>query len=291
MRIILTAFLFLLATPLEAAPATLTHHGYLEFSDAPVHGAVLVTFSLYDGASAPVAYWTEDSTVDVVEGYYTAVLGRTTPLTASDLALATAPYLGITIEGSDELVPRLPVSSVPYALAADDAALAADLDCLACVGPTEVSFTYARSATGAAGPAADLSCDSCIGTQEIANIAVTTSKIADGAITADKLDACSDGQILRYNGTAGWSCDGPVTISSDGTINLPAGAVLPTGWPAGSYCVFRNGGTCPSGFTPDQINMDMGTHSHDMCPGDEVAGDSTFSGAGFCSVRIYMCCK
>ena len=52
-----------------------------------------------------------------------------------------------------------------------------------------------------------------------------------------------------------------------------------------------NGGSCPSGFTDDSINLDIGTHKHDICPGDEVAGDSTFEGAGRCIVTIRMCCK
>ena len=63
------------------------------------------------------------------------------------------------------------------------------------------------------------------------------------------------------------------------------------GWSDGSYCIFRNGGTCPAGFVNDEIALELGNHQHDMCPGDEVAGDSTFSGGGYCSVRIRMCCK
>ena len=59
----------------------------------------------------------------------------------------------------------------------------------------------------------------------------------------------------------------------------------------GSFCVFRNGGSCPAGFVDDAINLEIGTHTHDMCPGDEVAGDSTFVGSSYCSVRIRMCCK
>ena len=62
-------------------------------------------------------------------------------------------------------------------------------------------------------------------------------------------------------------------------------------WTLGHYCILRNGGSCPSGFVTDTLSLELGTHAHDMCPGDEKAGDSTFKGAGYCSVRIYMCCK
>jgi len=62
-------------------------------------------------------------------------------------------------------------------------------------------------------------------------------------------------------------------------------------WPSGHYCIFRNGGSCPGGFSNDSINLELGTHGHDMCPGDQKAGDSTFVGGGYCSVRIRMCCK
>jgi len=71
----------------------------------------------------------------------------------------------------------------------------------------------------------------------------------------------------------------------------PQGPAGPTAWLPGSYCILRNGGSCPTGFSNDEIALELGTHGHDMCPGDEKAGDSTFKGAGYCSVRIRLCCK
>ena len=91
---------------------------------------------------------------------------------------------------------------------------------------------------------------------------------------------------------------GDDVLTLDGA-SLSAGTITATtvnattlnAWPSGNYCIFRNGGSCPSGFVDDEIAIEIGTHGHDMCPGDEVAGDSTFQGAGFCSIRIRMCCR
>ncbi len=71
----------------------------------------------------------------------------------------------------------------------------------------------------------------------------------------------------------------------------PQGPAGPTAWLPGKYCIFRNGGSCPGGFYNDEIRLELGTHGHDMCPGDQKAGDSTFIGAGYCSVRMRLCCK
>lgn len=78
-----------------------------------------------------------------------------------------------------------------------------------------------------------------VGTTEIANGAITGSKIAAGAVSRDKIAACSAaGQILKWNGTS-WAC-GPeaippslspgdgITISSS-TINATLGTSISTG--------------------------------------------------------------
>ena len=80
-------------------------------------------------------------------------------------------------------------------------------------------------------------------------------------------------------------------VKGDTGATGPQGPAGPTAWLPGSYCILRNGGTCPSGFANDHIALELGTHGHDMCPGDEKAGDSTFQGGGYCSVRIRLCCK
>ena len=98
---------------------------------------------------------------------------------------------------------------------------------------------------------------------------------------------CVDTNQKRVTGTcpAGQSIriidvNGAVTCEVDDTGGL-----------SGSYCVFRNGGSCPAGFGNTQIQIFVGTHEHDMCPGPDSAGDSTMIGTVFCEVTIKMCCK
>lgn len=213
-RCILVASL-LSSTALATVPTTLTHSGYISYQGSPVEGELTLTYRLYDGASATVAVWEETSMVTCTAGAYHAVLGASTMLDADTLHALAAPYLGLAISGGQELQPRLPVTSVPYALAAGRAATADDIECAGCIGPTDVNFGYAGSATGG-GAANDVACDDCISNVEIQNSSITTSKLADEAVTIAKLDQgmCDDDEILLMT-SSGWQCSDKLSFYSN----------------------------------------------------------------------------
>ncbi len=122
-------------------PAQLTEQGRLfdTSSDAsagtPVNGATNFVFTIYDAAAAGTPLWTEKQTIALDSGFFSAVLGESTPIPPATLVSAAQGgktlYLGITVNDDAELSPRQPLLSVPYALVAGNA--------IGAITPTSVS--------------------------------------------------------------------------------------------------------------------------------------------------------
>ncbi len=105
----------------EAVPNGLTEQGRLwDANGAPVVGDVQLTFALYSDSLGTAILWRETHTLALVDGFFTAELGVTTPLpsTAFD---GSVRYLGVTVENDEEMRPLQALSSVPYALRAQTA--------------------------------------------------------------------------------------------------------------------------------------------------------------------------
>ena len=103
-----------------AVPQELAHQGELYDADGPVTDSVEFTFRLFDAETDGTEVWSEDRTIDVVDGLYSVLLGAQTPITQV-LADEPALWLEITVDGGDPLLPRHPVASAPYAILADTA--------------------------------------------------------------------------------------------------------------------------------------------------------------------------
>ena len=119
-----------------AAPtATITQVGrLLDASDAPVNGAVPMTFSFYatyDATGDTTPLWSETYTVNVTGGVYAIVLGDQLGANNGKKALPASlfdvpdRYLALKV-GADasEMSPRLRVNPAPYAVRAQTAASA-----------------------------------------------------------------------------------------------------------------------------------------------------------------------
>ncbi|NOZ09034.1 MAG: hypothetical protein GXO91_09225 [FCB group bacterium] len=81
-------------------------------------GTVNLTFGIYAAESGGSALWTETQTsVSVVDGLFHVLLGSVTPLPES---LFDSPdrWLGIAVNGDEEMSPRTRLASVPFALVA-----------------------------------------------------------------------------------------------------------------------------------------------------------------------------
>jgi hypothetical protein len=98
-------------------PSTVGFEGFLSgVSD----GSHTLTFRVYDVSTGGTALWTEAlSSTQVTNGLYSVVLGATTAFTSS--TFNGDRWIGVTVDSGSEITPRTRVSSVPFALHADNA--------------------------------------------------------------------------------------------------------------------------------------------------------------------------
>jgi len=124
--------LFCSQAVLAQVPQTFSYQGFVrDDAGAPIDGVFEVTFSLYSGPDeflAPV--WASKRPINFNQGVFQANLGELTPFGAS--LFITPQWLGITVHPQDEtptgpqaeeLSPRQPLSSVPYAMEAANSQL------------------------------------------------------------------------------------------------------------------------------------------------------------------------
>jgi len=144
------------AAPEAASTGTIAYQGRLaDATGKPLTGAVNMIFRLYSVATGGTPLWTEQWTgsngVKVSDGLFNVMLGSLTQLPISQLTNSQSLFLGITVGTDDEMMPRVQLGSVPFAVQA---------------------LTVP---------------DGSVTTAKIADGAVTQAKIADGAVTASKL--------------------------------------------------------------------------------------------------------
>ena len=110
------------ATAVQGVPALMSFQGVIKNDDGtPVpDGIYEMDFRIYDAASGGAEIWFEEHRlVEVVDSTIFIALGEEEPL---DILPFDAPYwLGIAITGEDEMLPRIQLTSAPYALQAGNA--------------------------------------------------------------------------------------------------------------------------------------------------------------------------
>ncbi len=197
-----TIFPLLLALLLFAVPATATPLIGVQGRLTAVGGGVVpdgdysLIVKIYAAQDDVVALWKETQlAVSVQSGLFAFGLGSAdanNPLPAELFATHTDTWLGVQVVPDDAELPRVQLRPVPYALQtnhadfADKAAVAKDLDCIGCVKPLQVAFSWAAS-TMKGGAAQDLACSGCIGPAQIAAGSIGTTQLTAGAITAAKI--------------------------------------------------------------------------------------------------------
>jgi len=158
-HIILIGLALLLAHPLTLQaqiPRTISYQGVLTDASGNIKpdGPYTFTFRLYDVSSGGTDLWTETATDTVKDGLFSTTLGDQTGFPPA-LTFDRPYWLGIQVE-SEELAPRIALTSSPY------------------------SFSALRADTAAYIPS--------IMTSMISDNAITSEKIADGTITRHDLD-------------------------------------------------------------------------------------------------------
>ena len=181
--IVLTALLTLavsVGAAAAAVPRTLSVQGVLRDTDgnAVPDGVYEAVFGIYDTAEAGEPLWTETLDVSTSGGVFSVVLGETVPF---GLNFDAPYYVGIQLAPDPEFAPRIPLTSVPYSLAA--------------ASVEDGAITGAKLAEGA------------VGSRALADGAVTGAKISPGAV------------VTALNGLAGalhLKGGGGTTISTSG---------------------------------------------------------------------------
>ena len=107
-----------------AAPTQLGHQGRLLDEDGiPLEGLHSLEFQIYDSIEDGTVLWSEIHDVELINGYYSLVLGADeldNPLEDS-LFEEDELYLELTVDDDEELEPRQALNAVPYARIAGQA--------------------------------------------------------------------------------------------------------------------------------------------------------------------------
>ncbi len=104
-----------------SVPGTLTEQGRLtDSTGTPITVSTKLAFNIYNVSTGGSSLWNETHTVTPDNGYFSVQLGSGTSFPAS-LFDGTKLFLGVTVGSDPEMTPRQVISSVPYALVAQNA--------------------------------------------------------------------------------------------------------------------------------------------------------------------------
>ena len=116
--LLLSAFILVSSSlALADVPTAMQFQGFLTDAEGkPLNGVLSVTFTLYGSADGADSVWTQVQDVALEEGTFTVILGGSeNPLDTGVFTGDQPLWLGVTVGGGEELTPRSPISSVPYA--------------------------------------------------------------------------------------------------------------------------------------------------------------------------------
>ena len=130
-----TAILLMLALNTNAQNKKISMQGFLKDANgkAIADGDQAMTFKIYNVATGGTVLWTEDQTVKVFGGVYSAYLGVVNDI--STLGWNVPYFVGVTVQGS-ELTPRTELTYAPYSFGTNKANFVA---CSGAVGDVKYS--------------------------------------------------------------------------------------------------------------------------------------------------------
>jgi hypothetical protein len=251
----------LAATSARAAPGVLTYSGYLEdAAGRPVTAATTITFRFYTQPSGGTSVWEDAVTVTPSsDGWFSAVLGAngSNPLDAADFDAPVWLSLQVASDAS-EMLPRLRVGSVPYALTVDWSGVVGRPETFPVDPATVQSRVFGSCAEGSylVSVNQDGSVVCAPGLGPIVSeppIYVYTNVLGNYGVG---LDGCAtSGHTLKWNGT-GWACapdlDTNTTYAAGDGLSL-AGTTFSADT---SVLQSRVSGVCAAGTSIRGVNAD-----------------------------------
>jgi hypothetical protein len=106
-----------------ASTSTIAYQGRLaDSAGVPLTGTYSMIFRLYNVATNGTPLWTEQWTgptnVQVSDGLFNVMLGSMTSISPTLITSSSGLWLGITVGADDEMLPRVQLGSVPFAMQA-----------------------------------------------------------------------------------------------------------------------------------------------------------------------------
>jgi hypothetical protein len=130
--VLLAALIPLASTQAQPVPSRFGYQGRLvDRSGAPLDGVHQVKFTIYKEAQEGTPLWDETQKLALTNGFYSTFLGAVKPLPVgydSTVFNGSDLYLGIAVDGTEELTPRQQIGAVVYALRTAWAARATEAD-------------------------------------------------------------------------------------------------------------------------------------------------------------------
>ncbi|HNZ02783.1 MAG TPA: hypothetical protein PLY68_09840 [Myxococcota bacterium] len=200
----------------------------------PITGERSISVAIYDAPEAGNSLWSQNQTVVVTNGQFSMLLGSgTTPL-SEDFFGGIPVWIGVTVEADDEMVPRHPVTHVPYSIRArraDWSERCGDADSVSWGGLTSLPAGFADGVDdtlteddvlGMVGNVGYIKSDALEGYSTTAQLTATLEDYAAldhvhvwGDIS-DVPVSCAAGQALKSSGTA-WVCGDDLSNSYTGS--------------------------------------------------------------------------
>ncbi|RAL20917.1 hypothetical protein DL240_14680 [Lujinxingia litoralis] len=216
----------LFATPATAAPPTqiLQQGRLLDESGEPKSGMVDMQFTIYNAETAGEILWQDEIRVELDDnGFYTVSLGEQgSPLNAAVFA-ADQTWIGVALDGEDELTPRFQFHSVPYALTSDLAIRALVADQVAAGAVTrealaEDVFEQTAAAVSCAPGQVPVSSSTGWECGELSG-GLTLAQVRDalGSTLGDL--SCAPNQIPSYDGSQ-WTCAWQMSYTAGDHLTL-----------------------------------------------------------------------